>query len=168
MLQNSTLSAKIPRSATTILYRFEIDYIKFIAMPSTTGALSKRRHDLDNTRTFLTALVIYHHTAIVYGGPGSWLFKSRFFNCGCLALVPFNFINQSFFMELFFWLSGLLSGNRLSNSPTKESRWSFLRSKWYHLGLPAAIYTGMIHPLSVLLTSNLGSNVVASTVNTSF
>jgi hypothetical protein len=131
-------------------------------MPKTNSASSKRRHDLDNLRTFLTALLIYHHTEIVYGGLESWLFKSRFFNRGSLALVPFNSINQSFFMGLFFWLSGLLSGNRLSKSPTKESRWSFLRTKWFHLGLPAAVYTLMIHPLSIALATLLSFDTLAT------
>ncbi|QKX59480.1 uncharacterized protein TRUGW13939_06614 [Talaromyces rugulosus] len=113
--------------------------------------MSKRRHDLDNLRTFLTALVIYHHTAITYGGLGSW-FKSRNFGGHTsMALALFNATNQTFFMGLFFWLSGYLSGNRLSKSPTWDSRYSFLSGKWFHLGLPAVIYTVFVQPLSQLL-----------------
>jgi hypothetical protein len=120
-------------------------------MPKSSQKISKRRHDLDNLRTFLTALVIYHHTAITYGGIGSW-FKSRHFGGhASVALALFNATNQTFFMGLFFWLSGYLSGNRLSKSPTWGSRYSFLSGKWFHLGLPAVIYTVFVHPLSQLL-----------------
>lgn len=120
-------------------------------MPKSNQIRPKRRHDLDNLRTFLTALVIYHHTAIVYGGIGSW-FKSRHFaSHTSVALAIFNATNQSFFMGLFFWLSGYLSGNSLSKSSTWDARYSFLSGKWFHLGLPAVLYTVFVHPLSHLL-----------------
>lgn len=120
-------------------------------MPKSKQTRPKRRHDLDNLRTFLTALVIYHHTAIVYGGIGSWIKSRHFGGHTSVALAIFKATNQSFFMGLFFWLSGYLSGNSLSKSPTWDSRYSFLSGKWFHLGLPAVIYTAFVHPLSHLL-----------------
>jgi hypothetical protein len=60
--------------------------------------LSTRKHGLDNLRTFLTALVILHHTAIVYGGSGEWPVRSRCFPPESLTLITFNAIDQTFFM----------------------------------------------------------------------
>lgn len=73
------VSTTISRAATSTVNRFEIGHLSIsIIMPRTKSATSKLRHDLDNLRTFLTGPVIYHHTAIVYGGPGSRIFKSQF------------------------------------------------------------------------------------------
>lgn len=160
-----TLIATTSQAATTTFNRFGIEYLfptlKSITMPRTKTATSKRRHDLDNLHPFLTALV-FTTTQRLSTEDLDHGSSSQFFNCGSLALVPFNFnfINQFFFMGPFFWLSGLLLGNRLSNGPRKESRWSPLRSKWFHLGLPAIIYTVMTHPLSMFLASSLGSNLL--------
>ncbi|KAF3399457.1 hypothetical protein DPV78_006618 [Talaromyces pinophilus] len=41
-------------------------------------------------------------------------------------------------------------------------------SEWFHLGLLAAIYTVMIHPLSMFLAYSLGSNLLTSSVYTTF
>jgi glucans biosynthesis protein C len=68
-----------------------------------------RSHDLDNLRSFLTCLVIAHHTSIVYGGGGSWYFKSACFTSAPGLLRTFEAVNQSFFMGLFFWISGRMS-----------------------------------------------------------
>jgi glucan biosynthesis protein C len=69
-----------------------------------------RRHDLDNLRPFLTGLVVVHHTGIAYGLTGWWYYKSPLnppaTSLPVLVLVA---VNQTFFMGLFFWISGRLS-----------------------------------------------------------
>ncbi|HEY9125733.1 MAG TPA: hypothetical protein VIM62_01320, partial [Acidobacteriaceae bacterium] len=40
-------------------------------------ATSTRDLYIDRLRSVMTALVILHHTAIVYGGSGGWFWKER-------------------------------------------------------------------------------------------
>ncbi|KAK8034556.1 Acyltransferase 3 [Apiospora rasikravindrae] len=111
--------------------------------------ISLRRHDLDNVRTFLTGLVTVHHATVAYGGAGSWPLKSALFNGGTsLALTSLNVLNQSFFMGLFFWISGRVSAQSLS----KTLPWPFLKNKLIRLGLPAVVYTLTVAP-AVRLTA---------------
>lgn len=115
-----------------------------------------RRHDLDNLRTFLTCLVIVHHTSNCYGGPGNGPYKSDLIAgvnpASRLPLFVFNAINQSFFMGLFFWISGRLSAESLAKIAInpERSRWPFIRSKMLRLGLPAVLYTLMLEPATFL------------------
>lgn len=122
-----------------------------MASPSTTSTLGPRRHDLDNLRSFLTCLVVLHHTAIAYGGAGVWGFQSAIFPPQNQLLIVFNAVNQSFFMALFFYISGRMSAQSL----TRHSLGEFIRSKTLRLGLPAVVYTLLITPLTgILLPEN--------------
>ncbi|KAI1264617.1 acyltransferase 3 [Xylariaceae sp. FL1019] len=105
--------------------------------------ITQRRHDLDNLRTALTGLVTVHHTAIAYGGLGSWMFYSAGFErASSPILVGMNVFNQSFFMGLFFWISGRVSAQSLSRTPPS----AFMKSKAIRLGIPALVYSYIIHP----------------------
>jgi hypothetical protein len=52
----------------------------------------------------LTALVIYTHTCIAYGGDGSWGYRSQF-HPRSIPLIAMNALAQTFFMGGFFLLS---------------------------------------------------------------
>jgi glucan biosynthesis protein C len=100
--------------------------------------LPARTHALDNLRNFLTVLVIFHHTALAYGGIGSWGYHSPYHPPGSsIVLTAFNVINQSFFMGLFFLLSGYFS----SIAAIKKTRRSFLEEKFKRLGVPTLFYS---------------------------
>lgn len=105
---------------------------------------SDREDDLDNLRSFLTALMIVHHTAIAYGGSGAWEFRSRCFPAFSLALNAFNAINQTFFMGLFFFLSGRFAGKR--NTHGSRSNRDFILSRLLRLGVPTILYTLLLEP----------------------
>jgi glucan biosynthesis protein C len=105
---------------------------------------SIRRYDLDNLRTFLTCLVISHHTSMVYGGGGSWIFTSLCFTSPSDVLLIFNAVNQSFFMGLFFWISGRMSAQMLGRCSPSE----FVQRKMLRLGLPTLLYTLLVHPFA--------------------
>lgn len=119
--------------------------------------ISLRRHDLDNLRTFLTGLVVVHHTSIAYGGIGSGVYPSMLIKLvHPLATTPLTALcamDQSFFMGLFFWISGRLSAQslaRIDEDPSR-SRWSFAKSKCVRLGLVAMVYTVVVGPLTSLV-----------------
>lgn len=103
--------------------------------------MSRRRprsFHLDNTRTFLTALVIVHHASLPYGGFGSWMYSSRYHSFGSSApILAFNVINQTYFMATFFLLSGYFT----AIAAEKRSRRAFLREKWKRLGIPTLLYS---------------------------
>lgn len=107
--------------------------------PRAATPLSGRKHGLDSLRTFLTALVILHHTAIVYGGSGKWEIRSRCFPPASVLLVPFKAIDQTFFMALFFYLSGHFT--RVQMTKKRVSRCAVIRSRLLRILLPAVVYT---------------------------
>lgn len=105
---------------------------------------SSRTHALDNLRNFLTTLVIVHHTAIPYGGVGSWKIRSRCFPEDSVALVVFNMLNQTFFMGLFFFLSGYFTRVQMSKRNVPGS--TLVCSRVWRLLLPAILYTILVVP----------------------
>lgn len=113
-------------------------------MATSNSIITLRRHDLDNLRTFLTGLVTVHHTALAYGGEGGWIFKSAAFKeSRSPLLIGFTMFNQSFFMGLFFWISGRVSAQSLERTanPCK-----FIKNKIWRLGLPTLLYTLLANP----------------------
>ena len=75
--------------------------------------------------------------------------KSEIFRGRSPILIAFNTVNQSFFMGLFFWLSGRMSAQSLARS----SPGPFLRDKLVRLGLPALAYTLISVPLTLVIAS---------------
>lgn len=120
-------------------------------MATSNGIITLRRHDLDNLRTFLTGLVVVHHTSCCYGGPGDGPHASPLAaTASSAATAPLLYLNafdQSFFMGLFFWISGRVSAQSLRRADaTSRTRWGFVRSKLLRLGLPSVAYTLVVHP----------------------
>lgn len=120
-----------------------------MAQPLSKASSAERLYYLDNFRTYLTALVIYHHTAVAYGGIGGWFYRSKSNPEGSSpALVYFNAINQSYFMASFFFLSGLMSSRALK----RKSRYEFLRTKFIKLGIPVIVFTLFGGPAQIAIS----------------
>jgi hypothetical protein len=110
--------------------------------------ISRRRDDIDNLRNFLTGLVVVHHTGVAYGGPGGWYYHSPLFPpLGSPLVTIFEAVNQSFFMGLFFWVSGLMSAQSLRRWPTGV----FVKRKIIRLGIPSVIYTLLLQPITICM-----------------
>jgi surface polysaccharide O-acyltransferase-like enzyme len=97
-----------------------------------------RNAALDRTRTFLTLVVLIHHAVIPYTyfghtDPKSWL--------GFDAVV---LATDSFFMAMFFFLSGLFVWPGLAHKAPQI----FLRDRLLRLGLPFAIAAFTIIPIA--------------------
>lgn len=101
---------------------------------------------IDHLRIALTILVIFHHTAIVYGGAGGWYWRQEP-EASARALVFFNAVNQSFFMGFFFLLAGYFT----PASYDKKGPRRFLMERFLRLGLPLAIYFFLISTLTIAL-----------------
>ncbi|KAF2093931.1 hypothetical protein NA57DRAFT_80936 [Rhizodiscina lignyota] len=107
---------------------------------------SPRLHYLSNLRTYLTVVVIYHHTAIPYGGDGSWGYKLPK-STSNPALTAFNALNQTYFMAGFFFLSGFFS----HRSATRKSSTAFIKDKVLRLGLPTFLYALVVEPIQTMI-----------------
>lgn len=107
----------------------------------------KREFGIDNLRTLLTVLVVFHHVAIVYGGAGSWYWKEK--TPVMLDLVLFNAVNQSFFMGMFFLFAGYFSRASIE----KKGARSFIKDRFLRLGVPAFVYFFVISPLTNALAN---------------
>jgi surface polysaccharide O-acyltransferase-like enzyme len=107
--------------------------------PAQTRAAPKaatRNAALDRARTFLTLVVVLHHAVIPYTyfghtDPKSWL--------GFDAIV---LATDSFFMAMFFFLSGLFVWPSLAHKPPQI----FIRDRLLRLGLPFTIAAFTIIP----------------------
>ena len=119
------------------------------AMPTPTNTTT-RYHALDNLRTFFTALVILHHTAIVYGGAGNWWLRSQCVPPESMTLVTFNAVDQTFFMALFFFLSGYFTRRQMGMRG--KGNWTLIRTRLLRILLPAIVYTLLVEPsLAVMM-----------------
>src|SRR5579863_7347388 len=99
---------------------------------------STRNAALDRARTFITLLVLVHHSVIAYTyyghtDPQSFL--------GFDGVVLFT---DSFFMSAMFFLSGLFVWPSLQR---KGIGW-FLRDRWWRLGLPFIVAALVLMPVA--------------------
>jgi peptidoglycan/LPS O-acetylase OafA/YrhL len=129
------------------------------ATPAATAAMAptaKYNHAIGSLRAFIVVLVIAHHAALAYHPyapppPASLVQQPRWWQAfpvvdthrwsGFSLLVGFN---DTFFMSLMFFLSGLFVWQGLvRKGPAK-----FLRDRLLRLGLPFAVATGLLAPLA--------------------
>ncbi len=106
---------------------------------------------VDNLRIFLTILVVVHHIAIGYGGIGYWAFKEvPTDGISPIFLTLFCAINQSFFMSLFFLLSGFF----VPGAFDKKGAAAFIKDRFVRLGVPILVYAIFIAPFIDYLVMN--------------
>lgn len=105
-----------------------------------------RNAAIDHVRIILTALVIFHHTAIVYGGSGGWFWREQP-NGSNPWLVMFNAVNQSYFMGFFF----LLAGYYTPSSYDRKGGTRFVAERLLRLGVPLLVFFLVLFPLTVAL-----------------
>lgn len=99
---------------------------------------------LDRLKVFMTVLVVLHHTAITYGGAGSWFYYEHRDNVVVTTLLTmFTAVNQSFFMGLFFFISGFVT----PVSYDRHGGGSFLKVRLIRFGIPLLFYMLAIAPL---------------------
>lgn len=114
-----------------------------------TAGESGRTDFIDRLRVVLTALVIAHHTAITYGGSGSWFYRevTDGGRPGSLLLTLFCAVNQSFFMGMFFLLAGYFTPVSLQRKGAAR----FLMDRGLRLGVPLLAFGFVLGPLAVAL-----------------
>jgi glucans biosynthesis protein C len=115
--------------------------------------MAATRHNLplDRLRIFLTLLVVAHHSALAYVKYGhfdrehySWSTAPVVDNQQWIGLDLFVLFNDSFFMSLMFFLSGLFVWSSL----VRKGARLFLKDRALRLGLPFVVVALSVMPLS--------------------
>ncbi len=107
-----------------------------------------RLYFIDNLRIFLIGLVILHHLAITYGGPGGWYYQES--EAGIPEIIPmamFLSTNQAFFMGMFFFIAAYFLTPSLERKGMKQ----FINDRLLRLGLPTFLFYFLLHPLTVFI-----------------
>lgn len=105
-----------------------------------------RLHWVDNLRVGLTILVIVHHCALTYGNIPLWFYNEVAQDPSGGVLDFMVIINQTFFMGVFFFLSGLF----VPRSIDRKGPGSFTRDRLIRLGLPLLGFLILLRPLAGL------------------
>jgi fucose 4-O-acetylase-like acetyltransferase len=102
----------------------------------------------DHIRLVLTALVILHHSAIMFGAPGGWYLKYETTHLlERVISTVFVSVDQAFFMGFFFLLAGYFS----VASYDRKGPLPFLRDRAIRLGIPILAYGYVLGPMTVAL-----------------
>jgi hypothetical protein len=112
---------------------------------NTTTAKKPRLLYIDNLRILLTILVIMHHFAIGYGGPGTFYYTEDgpMSDISEILMTLLLAINQAFFMGFFFMISSYFSPGSIDRKGTGR----FLKDRLKRLGIPLLFYMLVIAPL---------------------
>jgi len=103
---------------------------------------------LDNLRVFLISLVLLHHLSITYGAPGSWYYnEAELEGLEFLPMLLFVVTNQSFFMGLFFLISGYFTVPSLDRKGSRK----FLGDRLRRLGIPLLVFFFILSPVTIYL-----------------
>ncbi|WP_276354505.1 acyltransferase family protein [Cohnella caldifontis] len=120
--------------------------------------MEKRLVYLDRLKVFLTALVVLHHTAIMYGGAGSWYYYERTDNAAVTALLStLTAVDQTFFMGLFFFVSGYVT----PASYDRRGGLHFLKARLIRFGIPLLFFMLVIAPLLGYFSSGYSGSMAS-------
>jgi len=114
-------------------------------VPLTAALPANRLFYLDNLRIMLTILVIAHHVGQAYGPTGGYWPVQETARAGILG--PFFTVNRSFFMSLFFLISGYFAVAAYE----RHGFGTFLRNRLVRLGIPVLAFAALMLPARIFL-----------------
>lgn len=124
-----------------------------IHLPTATQSQAGRLAFVQRMRVFLICLVVAHHAGQAYGPTGgNWPFREA---QTAEWLGPFFAINASFFMGLFFLLSGYFT----VGSYRRKGFVNYTLDRLIRLGIPLALYALLVLPVARYLAEPTGSLV---------
>ena len=106
---------------------------------------TKRMFYLDNLRVAVIILVIAHHVGQAYGPTGGWWPIQE--EARSALLGPFFTVNRSFFMSLFFMVSGYFT---VMSFRSKGGR-AFLKDRSLRLGIPTLVFGLIMIPMQLFV-----------------
>ena len=122
---------------------------------ATEPAVKVREDYFDNLKVFLTVVVVMHHTVCAFVGT-SWFYAIGQFDGNSFKSFGFAtlLLNQSYFMSLFF----LISGYFIPPSYDKKGSCEFMVNKLKRLGVPFYLFSCLINPLLIVAITYLYNN----------
>src|SRR5271166_5846754 len=113
--------------------------------------MTQRDFYIDRLRSVMIALVILHHTAIIYGASGGFFYHEREPSGvpSSLLLTMFCATNQAYFMGFFFLLAGYFTPGSLE----RKGYARFLSDRFLRLGLPLLAFGLILGPLTVAMVT---------------
>ena len=110
-----------------------------------------RDYYIDRLRSVMTALVLFHHTAITYGGSGGWFWREDQISTApsSLLLTLFCATNQAYFMGFFFLLAGYFTPASLE----RKGYARFLLDRFLRLGIPLLTFILILGPLTAAIVT---------------
>jgi glucans biosynthesis protein C len=105
-----------------------------------------RLHHLDNLRVALTVLVVLHHVAVGYSHIPEWYYHQTPHDPTASVLDGFIVLNQTFFMGLFFLISGFFTPGAVD----RKGPGRFTRDRLLRLGVPWLVFVLVLRPLLTL------------------
>lgn len=104
---------------------------------------------IDNVKVFLTCMVVGHHAAQAYGPTGGvWVVTDSF---KADWLKHFFFVNASFMMGLYFFISGYF----MVFSIRKKTTIAFMSDRFKRLGIPLLFFTWFVFlPFNYIFTQS--------------
>lgn len=106
---------------------------------------AKRLFYLDNLRIAVIILVIAHHVGQAYGPTGGWWPIQE--TARSPILGPFFTVNRSFFMSLFFMISGYFT---VMSFQSKGGS-AFLKDRALRLGIPTLVFGLIMIPMKIFV-----------------
>jgi len=91
---------------------------------------------LDNLKSFLTVLVVLHHSTGAFAGEGWYYGMGAFHNNFQIVGLSLLSLNQAYFMALFFFISAYFSWL----SYERKTKHQFLAARYQRLGIPFLVY----------------------------
>lgn len=117
-----------------------------------------RDHYIDRIRVLMTALVVFHHSAVTYGGAGGWFYREAptSDHPSSVLLTLFCATDQAYFMGLFFLLAGYYTPQSLVRKGTSR----YLQDRFLRLGIPLLAFGFLLAPFTIwLVQSRTGSTL---------
>jgi len=113
--------------------------------------MTQRDFYIDRLRSVMIALVILHHTAIIYGASGGFFYHEREPSGvpSSLLLTMFCATNQAYFMGFFFLLAGYFTPGSLERKGYRR----FVGDRFLRLGLPLLAFGLILGPLTAALVT---------------
>jgi len=121
-----------------------------------------REYYIDRLRTVMTAMVLFAHSAITYGGTGNWFYteiqnqQSRSSILLTLYIVTCNAVLMGFF----FLLAGYFTPASLEHKGYRR----FVLDRCLRLGLPLLTFGLVIAPLTIAMVARAGGHGFTETL----
>jgi len=116
-----------------------------LARPLESPLASNRLFYLDSLKVALTILVVLHHVGQAYGPTGgAWPAQEV---TRTAVLGPFFAVNRSFFMSLFFMISGYF----MVGAFERKGFGKFIKSRLVRLGIPVLVYAAFSVTLGIFV-----------------